>query len=412
MKIDCLLGLHRWEGCQCIKCAKVRNEAHDWKDDCEKCSRCGQMRQNFHSWDGCKCSTCGKIRAENHDWSQDCEKCSRCGQRRQNAHNWIACKCSVCGKVRDEEHDWTKDCEECCRCGKTRSRTHDWSQDCEKCFRCGKTRENPHTWKYNCEKCFYCAQTRANLHVWDRCKCSKCGTSKPGDEEHDWSKDCGTCAYCGKLRNDAHNWDGFKCTRCGCAITGFAKGDRVCLSKYLGCWKLTTNGITREIHFNSDQVGTVIAPLSSTGVVVLWDAQKWDENLCGGHKRDVVSLPAFEMGIAVDYLEKIREGDTYVGTSSYRVYHGISNIKIELLDGGEAVMYEDGGKNGYYRRLGNKLKWKQSGEDIWIAFSDKEPALSEGFNGKIEGDYIRGTKFDYDGKPKWDWVLEREKKRA
>ena len=40
----------------------------------------------IHKWDGCKCTRCGKVRDEQ--------------------HNWSGCKCTVCGKTRDEQHDW------------------------------------------------------------------------------------------------------------------------------------------------------------------------------------------------------------------------------------------------------------------------------------------------------------------
>jgi hypothetical protein len=363
-----------------------------------------------HDWDGCKCSKCGKARDEGHDWAKDCEKCSRCGEARQNVHQWDSCKCSKCGKTRDEGHDWAKDCEKCSRCGKTRNNVHNWSKDCEQCALCGMTRAKPHNWSYDCEKCLFCGKTRTNVHTWDGCKCSKCGRPKAGDEHHDWSKDCEKCAFCGKERQ-AHNWDGFKCTRCGFVVSGVAKGDRVRISKYLGCWNVTINGITREIHFKPGHIGTILRPQMGSCVVVSMDAQEWKENLCGGHSSAVVSLPSFELGINVASLERAREGIVYVGTSSYQSYHGVTNIKIELLDGGDAIKYEDGGKNGYYSPLGNKLVWKQNGAAIWIGmfYGDKAPVPPIGFNGSIEGDYIRGTEVSSDGKQKWDWVLKREK---
>jgi TPR repeat protein len=64
----------------------VRDEGHDWRRDCEKCSRCGTARPTAHKWTGCKCSVCGKTRDEGHDWSEDSEKCSRCGTAWATAH--------------------------------------------------------------------------------------------------------------------------------------------------------------------------------------------------------------------------------------------------------------------------------------------------------------------------------------
>jgi hypothetical protein len=43
-----------------------------------------------------------------HNWKFDCEKCSRCGKERQNNHEWsINCNyCFRCSKVRNEQHNW------------------------------------------------------------------------------------------------------------------------------------------------------------------------------------------------------------------------------------------------------------------------------------------------------------------
>jgi len=157
MNVICILGFHKWQGCKCQKCGKVRSEAHDWRKDCEKCARCGSTRPNVHGWIGCKCPVCGKTRDEKHDWSKDCEKCSRCGSTRSNAHGWVGCKCPVCSKTRDEKHDWSKDCEKCSRCGKAAE--HKWIRGC-KCSVCGKIRDEGHDWSQDCEKCSVCGQTR------------------------------------------------------------------------------------------------------------------------------------------------------------------------------------------------------------------------------------------------------------
>ena len=75
MGLSCKLFGHKWNGCQCTKCGKTRDEQHEW-DGCV-CTRCGKNRYEQHKWDGCKCSRCGIVRNEQHKWVI-C-KCSRCG---------------------------------------------------------------------------------------------------------------------------------------------------------------------------------------------------------------------------------------------------------------------------------------------------------------------------------------------
>ncbi|NLI52885.1 MAG: hypothetical protein GX417_01015 [Clostridiales bacterium] len=94
--MNCLI--HKWDGCKCKRCGKVRDEQHDWE--------------------GCKCKRCGKTRDEGHDWDLCKGKCKRCGKACDEQHDWDGCKCKRCGKVRDEQHDW--DGCQCTRCGKTR----------------------------------------------------------------------------------------------------------------------------------------------------------------------------------------------------------------------------------------------------------------------------------------------------
>lgn len=79
----CLLGLHKWKGCSCVKCHKKRDKNH--------------------RWNGCKCSLCGKIRDEEHDWSRDCQECTICGKKRDDGHSWESCACTKCESSR---HDW------------------------------------------------------------------------------------------------------------------------------------------------------------------------------------------------------------------------------------------------------------------------------------------------------------------
>ena len=205
---------HAWDDCKCSQCDKTRDEQHDWRQNCEKCERCGKTRTGAHMWVGCACSKCGELRDEGHDWTKNCEKCRHCGlvrvgqhvwngckcqnceRIREEQHTWEGCKCQICGKARDESHDWTKDCEECARCGKKSSATHDWSEDCEKCKRCGKTRSAAHDWSKDCEKCKRCGKTRSVAH--------------------DWAKDCGKCSRCEQTRTGAHDWTEDRiCAKCG-----------------------------------------------------------------------------------------------------------------------------------------------------------------------------------------------------
>ena len=97
MKMKCLFGKHKWNGCVCANCDKTR-----------------------HEWNGCKCSLCGTSRDEGHDWN-GC-RCTVCGRTRNEGHDWNGCKCVVCGKIRDEGHDLDQHCT-CRICGKT---YHKW----------------------------------------------------------------------------------------------------------------------------------------------------------------------------------------------------------------------------------------------------------------------------------------------
>jgi uncharacterized protein (TIGR02145 family) len=99
MGLKCKLGVHNWDGCQCIICGKTRNEHHDLSKDCETCAKCGQTVENNHNWtkDCERCSKCGKIREDFHSWKQNCEKCSKCGQKRYDKHQMENGLCNLCG---------------------------------------------------------------------------------------------------------------------------------------------------------------------------------------------------------------------------------------------------------------------------------------------------------------------------
>ncbi|NOZ36077.1 MAG: hypothetical protein GXO80_12365 [Chlorobi bacterium] len=99
MILKCKLGFHRWEGCKCSVCGKIRNEGHDLSNDCEKCSVCGTIIENNHNWtsDCEKCSKCGKVRENKHNWEYNCEECSVCGAVRTDKHVFVNGICTVCG---------------------------------------------------------------------------------------------------------------------------------------------------------------------------------------------------------------------------------------------------------------------------------------------------------------------------
>ena len=98
MGLKCLFG-HKWNGCKCEKCGKLRDEQHNW-DLCKgKCKLCDKTCDEQHDWKGCTCSRCGKVR---HDWD-DCKgKCNRCGETREEDHYFDGGEfCKRCGKKPD-----------------------------------------------------------------------------------------------------------------------------------------------------------------------------------------------------------------------------------------------------------------------------------------------------------------------
>ena len=81
MNVKCIFGFHRWDGCKCSACGKIRDEGHDWSANCERCATCAKWSSNTHTWVGCKCSSCDQIRDKGHEWLWRTEsvKCERCG---------------------------------------------------------------------------------------------------------------------------------------------------------------------------------------------------------------------------------------------------------------------------------------------------------------------------------------------
>ncbi|MBU1567351.1 MAG: hypothetical protein KJ630_17225 [Proteobacteria bacterium] len=94
----CLL-FHKWEGCKCSKCGKLRDQDHNW-DGCI-CFVCGKERYINHNWDGCICSGCGIKRDQDHILL-GC-RCIKC-KTEIHLKLWNECICLECGKlIKDEE---------------------------------------------------------------------------------------------------------------------------------------------------------------------------------------------------------------------------------------------------------------------------------------------------------------------
>ena len=139
MNFKCLFGFHAWNGCKCAKCARMRDQEHDWharnhkwQGWCERCANCGKER-NAHIWKGCKCMKCSEPRDEGHDWN-GCS-CIVCLRSRDEQHNWVGCQCARCGRSRDEEHNWQGlKCPVCgmerTKGGVTAKQAEAWAREC------------------------------------------------------------------------------------------------------------------------------------------------------------------------------------------------------------------------------------------------------------------------------------------
>ncbi len=167
--IKCLFG-HKWDGCVCRRCGKLRDEEHDW-DGC-KCRRCGATRDEEHTWDGCLCRRCRRIRPDGHDWN-GCT-CIRCGIV---SHDIKDCRCTRCGKefhdFRDEngyapEQNSTGGYFPCTRCGAVFRRTFT-RPDCSLCGGSGYYEAYSsqsgccHSWQQECE---YCKDVVPEIKEW------------------------------------------------------------------------------------------------------------------------------------------------------------------------------------------------------------------------------------------------------
>lgn len=93
------LFFHKWKGCKCIKCGKLRDQDHIW-DGCI-CSVCGKKRYMNHKWDGCICSGCGMKRNQDHVLTGCiCNKC----KTEIHSKLWKECVCLECSKlIKNEE---------------------------------------------------------------------------------------------------------------------------------------------------------------------------------------------------------------------------------------------------------------------------------------------------------------------
>jgi hypothetical protein len=173
--IDMACFFHKWNGCKCEKCGKIRNEGHNW-NLCEgECSVCGKSHIIRHEWDGCKCKNCGI--EGGHDWNYSCKgkTCTICGKKDEFKSpcdykvysDKCYLRCDVCGKMEfnysEEVHHFTsiENCQKRCKkCGAI-AYDHDYKFVCDsghrdeyKCSKCGhngyqnKRRESYGTWEY------------------------------------------------------------------------------------------------------------------------------------------------------------------------------------------------------------------------------------------------------------------------
>ncbi len=194
----CLWG-HKWDGCQCTKCGKVRSEEHDW-DLCKgACRKCGSKQAEQHDWEGCKCKRCGKTRDAEHDWA-GC-KCKRCGKTQDIDHGWAGCTCIRCGRRRDVEHNIAevpdKCAKRCVRCGKEVPfhKNEDFDGNCI-CKKCGIE-------EHNFKQVYMEKKSSLSSLPDEKWICSRCGTVKEG--WIDWNnvgRGCaegaeGKCKKCG-----------------------------------------------------------------------------------------------------------------------------------------------------------------------------------------------------------------------
>mgnify|MGYP000893329743 CR=1 FL=1 len=187
---SCILG-HKWNGCKCERCGKVRDKEHQWdacRGECTICrKKCKVEHEYFIDPKTCKmtCKKCGHTTGQvYHEW--DGCICRRCGATGDYAHDMNGCTCRRCGKVDNRFHEWVMlegRCEQrCAVCGKVVATDHDW--DACQCKRCGAIRNSGHSWiavEGKCEEqCEQCHTIRVGNHAFEDTpdglrKCARCG---------------------------------------------------------------------------------------------------------------------------------------------------------------------------------------------------------------------------------------------
>jgi hypothetical protein len=74
----CLFS-HKWEGCECVRCGKVRDNNHEWAGcKCKISGTTKNIKDDYYEWEGCKCNKCGAVRDTYHRL-EGC-KCKKCGR--------------------------------------------------------------------------------------------------------------------------------------------------------------------------------------------------------------------------------------------------------------------------------------------------------------------------------------------
>ena len=116
--------IHKWNGCRCEKCGKIRDKEHDWN--------------------GCKCRKCGQTRNEGHDFIYRSKWREVSGTKK----DWCEGECRICRKFIYIEHDdqpTDKKClVRCARCNRE-IEMHDFQpipgRCAEICHICGEERD-------------------------------------------------------------------------------------------------------------------------------------------------------------------------------------------------------------------------------------------------------------------------------
>jgi len=95
MSVRCVLHIHRWNGCRCLDCGKVRDKKH--------------------TWDGCTCLICHVTRDSDHMWEtrvisrrEELDKSAGYGFRRWEVVV-LEYTCKKCGKREQHEGDVERD---------------------------------------------------------------------------------------------------------------------------------------------------------------------------------------------------------------------------------------------------------------------------------------------------------------